>query len=34
MPSLIACFQQAARTNDAALNADLFAEDVRLFGVL
>ena len=34
MPSLIARFQEAARTNNAALNAELFAEDVRLYGVL
>jgi SnoaL-like domain len=34
MPSLIARFQEAARAKDAALNADLLAEDVRLYGVL
>jgi hypothetical protein len=33
MRSLIARFEEAARTNDAALNADLLAEDVRLYGV-
>ena len=30
MPSLIADFQEAIRTNNAALNADLIDEDVRL----
>jgi hypothetical protein len=34
MPSLIARFQEAARTNNAALSADLLADDVRLYGVL
>ena len=34
MPSLIADFQEAVRTNNAALNADLIDEDVRLYGVL
>ena len=33
MPTLIARFQEAARTNNAGLNADLLAEDVRLYGV-
>ena len=33
MRSLIARFEEAARTNNAALNADLLAEDVRLYGV-
>ena len=32
MRSLIARFEEAARTNNAALNADLLAEDVRLYG--
>lgn len=34
MPSLIARFEEAARTSNAALNADLLADDVRLYGVL
>jgi SnoaL-like domain len=34
MPSVIARFNEAVRTKNAALNADLFAEDVRLYGVL
>jgi hypothetical protein len=34
MRSLIARFEEAARTNNAALNADLLAEDIRLYGVL
>ena len=34
MPSLIADFQEALRTKNAALNADLMDEDVRLYGVL
>jgi hypothetical protein len=34
MPSLITDFQEAVRTKNAALNEDLIADDVRLFGVL
>jgi hypothetical protein len=34
MSSLIARFEEAARAKDAALNADLLAEDVQLYGVL
>lgn len=34
MPSVIARFNEAVRAKNAALNADLFAEDVRLYGVL
>ena len=34
MPSLIADFQEAVRTKNAALNADLFAEDVRVYGLM
>ena len=33
MPSVIAQFAEAARKKDAALNADLLADDVRLYGV-
>jgi hypothetical protein len=34
MPSIIADFQEAVRSKNAALNADLVADDVRLYGVL
>ena len=34
MPSLITDFQEAVRTKNAALNADLIAEDVQLYGML
>jgi hypothetical protein len=34
MPSLIADFQEAVRTKNAGLNADLVADDVRLYGML
>jgi hypothetical protein len=33
MPSVIARFNEAVRTKNAALTADLFAENVRLYGV-
>jgi hypothetical protein len=34
MPSLISDFEEAVRTKNAGLNADLIAEDVRLYGML
>lgn len=33
MPSVIAQFREAIRSRDPLLNADLFADDVRLYGV-